>query len=40
MNFATKVKPTNKHAIGEFPLLAKSVYSTEYVPRRASKSDY
>ena len=26
--------------IGEFPLLAKSVYSTEYVVRKTSKSDY
>jgi hypothetical protein len=26
--------------IGEFPLLAKSVYSTEYVARKTSKSDY
>lgn len=34
------MKPTNKHAIGEFPLLAKTVYSTEYVVKKTSKSDY
>lgn len=26
--------------IGDFPLLAKTVYSTEYVGRKVSKSDY
>jgi hypothetical protein len=37
--WSLKIKPTNKHAIGEFPLLAKTVYSTEFVPRKSPKSD-
>ena len=35
-----KIKPTNKHKMGEFPLMGKTVYSIEYQSKRAAKDDY
>ncbi len=34
------VKPTDKHAIGYFPLRSKTTYSKEYTKRAAKKDDY
>lgn len=32
-----QVKPTDKHTIGKFPLLSKTVYQRQYIPRKLIK---